>query len=65
MSKKNFKVSDGAGGQVDNYRFDTGSLFEFSKDHSAYIHCWKNPYDNTMDKAIKSYENYLEADEFQ
>lgn len=47
----------------EKYRFELGSLYEYSKAHQAYIHCWKNAFDNTKSKAIKSYEKALENED--
>jgi len=49
-------VTDKNGNQVDEYRFETGSLFQFDKEANAYVHVWKNARDSTEAKAIKAYE---------
>lgn len=52
-------VTDNSGKEVEEYRFELGSLYKFDKDKHAYVHVWKNAFDNTKAKAIKAYENYL------
>ena len=53
------QVKNNSGENVNRYRFSLGSLYEFNKDGNMYVHVWKNAFDNTKRKAIKSYENYL------
>lgn len=45
--------------EMEKYRFETGSLYEYNKESNAYICVWTNAYDNTKKKAIKSYEEWL------
>lgn len=42
--------------KTEKYRFENGSLYEFSTEKNAYIHVYKNAFDSTMKKAIKAYE---------
>lgn len=49
---------------TEKYRFITGSLFEYDEKSNAYIHCWKNAFDDTKKKAIKAYEKWIENEEF-
>ena len=42
--------------QIEQYRFENGSLYKYDKESNAYIHCYKNAFDNTKAKAIKAYE---------
>lgn len=41
---------------TEKYRFETGSLYEYSPEDHSYIHCWKDYRHNTKAKAIKAYE---------
>ena len=45
---------------VEQYRFENGSLFEYDKNSNAYIHCYKNAFCNTKAKAVKAYEEMPE-----
>ncbi len=40
----------------EKYRFENGALFIYDKDDNSYIHCYKNAFANTKEKAIKAYE---------
>ena len=50
------QVKDKAGNEVDNYRFITGSLYEYDLAQNAYICVYTNAFHNTINKAIKAYE---------
>ena len=41
---------------TEQYRFETGTLFEFDAAANAYFAVYTNAYDNTKTKAIRSYE---------
>lgn len=49
--------------KTEQYRFETGTLYEFNKDSNDYIAVWTNAFDNTKSKAIESYENSFLSDE--
>ena len=40
----------------EKYRFENGSLFEYNELQNAYIHCYKNAFNNTRAKAVAAYE---------
>lgn len=45
--------------QVEQYRFQNGSLFEYNKDDNSYVHCYRRAGADTKAKAIKEYEEEL------
>ena len=44
--------------KTEKYRFITGSLYQYNEKSNAYIHVWRNAFDNTKRKAVKSYEDH-------
>lgn len=50
------KVLDRNGKEVDKYRFQAGSLFEYDANANAYIHVYKHYKHTTKKSAIKAYE---------
>lgn len=46
--------------KTEQYRFETGSLYEYDNDSNSYIHCYKNAFANTKAKAIRAYEQSLD-----
>jgi len=42
---------------MNKYRFENGSLFEYSEESNAYIFCFKDYTCTTKKEAIKEYEN--------
>jgi len=49
--------------EMPQYRFETGSLFEWDEIQEAYVHVWKTAYDDTLEKAVKAYEEWLTNNE--
>ncbi len=43
----------------EQYRFETGSLYEYDANRNAYVHVWCDYRDDTEDKAIAAYEEFL------
>jgi len=43
----------------DQYRFITGTLYEFSENQNAYVAVWTNALDDTEEKAIHAYESFM------
>lgn len=47
------------------YRREGNSLFQYSKNHGAYVHCYQNPRLSSLAALIRAYENqaWLNAEE--
>ena len=41
---------------IEQYRFETGTLFEFDDNNNAYFAVYTNAHDDTKSEAIKAYE---------
>ena len=41
---------------IEQYRFETGTLFEYDKECNCYFAVWTDYRHNTKAKAIKAYE---------
>ena len=48
----------------DTYRYETGTLFEWSTEHNGYLAVWTDYRHDTMAKAIQAYEGGAEYDEY-
>ncbi len=51
--------------EVEKYRFQTGSLYEYDEEKDAYIHVFKNAFCTTKKSAIREYENQCEDEEYE
>jgi len=51
------KIKEIGVNRMNKYRFENGSLFEYSEKSNAYIFCFKDYTCTTKKEAIKEYEN--------